>query len=208
MITYPFIITIAGGTSSGKTSVSRAIIETLGEDKITYISYDNYYFDLSHLSKSEIESVNFDHPISLDTYQLCKDLKQMINKQSISIPQYDFKTHTRQTDCLKVEPRNIILVEGILALHHPEIRNLSNLKIFVDTPADERLIRRIQRDITNRGRSLDEVIYQYKQTVKPMHEQFIEPTRVYADIIIPNGYNKTVVDLLVNSMLSTTRTEK
>ena len=208
MSKFPFIITIAGGTSSGKTSVSKAIIKNLGKDKITYISYDNYYFDLSHLTQSERANVNFDHPNSLDSQQLCQDLKQMINKQSISIPQYDFNTHTRRTDCLKVEPKNIILVEGILALHHPDIRKLSNLKIFVDTPADERLIRRIQRDISNRGRKLDDVIHQYQQTVKPMHEQFIEPTRVYADIIIPNGYNKTVVDLLVNSMLSNTGSEK
>ena len=193
-----YFIGISGGTSSGKTTVAKDIISKLGYDNITYISYDNYYFDLSHLSIEERGNINFDHPSSLDTEKLITDIKLLLNNKSIEMPIYDFITHTRSKSYKKINPSKIILLEGILALNNLELRNLMNVKIFVDTEADERFIRRLTRDIKDRGRDIHNIIDQYQTTVKPMHIQFIEPTKVYADIIIPSGYNSAAVDIMIN----------
>ena len=201
MESKPFVIGIAGGTSSGKTTVSQSIIKELGEDNITYISFDNYYYDLSHLEKRERDIVNFDHPNSLDHKLLIDHMKLLIQNKSIHMPHYNFCTHTREQDSTEIKSNPILLIEGILVLHYPEIRDMIDLTIFVDTPSDERLIRRIQRDMANRGRTLNDVINQYQKTVKMMHMQFVEPTKAFADFIIPNGYNEVVVKMLVNSMI-------
>ena len=197
-----YIIGIAGGTSSGKTTVANAIIESIGQDNICYLCHDYYYKDLSNLSKEEIEKVNFDHPNSLDTQLLIRDLEELIKGNSIKAPIYNFKTHTRLKETFKIiNPKKIILIEGILVLHNLKLRNLMNIKIFVDTEADERLMRRINRDRTDRGRTIASILEQYKNTVKPMHQQFIEPCKTYADVIIPSGYNQAAVDLVVSCLL-------
>lgn len=198
----PYIIGIAGGTSSGKTTVAKEIIKKIGNNNVTYINHDNYYKDLSHLSSEDRAKINFDHPNSLDTKTLFNDIQKIINKQEVNIPIYDFITHTRKKNTNFIIPKNIIILEGILIFNELNIRNFIDIKIFVDTPSDERLIRRIQRDIDERGRTLKNVIFQYKETVKPMHQQFIEPTKNYADFIIPNGYNSAVVDLVVDSLVN------
>ena len=198
----PYIIGIGGGTSSGKTTVAKAIVDKLGSNNITYISYDNYYKDLSYLAVESRNAINFDHPNSLDTILLIKHIETLINGKSIETPKYDFITHTR---CEKkgklLNPKKIILIEGILALHDYKLQKLMDIKIFVDTSPDERLIRRLDRDIKTRGRDYSSVIKQYQTTVKPMHLQFIQPTKEYADIIIPSGYNKAAVDIVINGLL-------
>lgn len=196
----PFIIGIGGGTSSGKTTVAKSIINRL-ENDITYISYDNYYLDQSHLCPEERSKINFDHPSSLDTDKLFNDLQDLINGKEIEMPIYDFVTHTRHKKSILVKPNKIFLIEGILTLNDIRLRNIMNIKIFVDTEADERFIRRLTRDLKERGRKIDDIIEQYKNTVKPMHVQFIEPTKVFADIIIPSGYNKAAVDIVINGLM-------
>lgn len=196
----PFIIGIGGGTSSGKTTVAKSIINHLEKD-ITYVSYDNYYLDQSHLSLGERSKINFDHPSSLDTDKLLEDLQDLINGKEIQMPKYDFVTHTRDKKSFLIKPNKIILVEGILALNNIKLRDLMDIKIFVDTEADERFIRRLTRDLSERGREIQDIIRQYQITVKPMHVQFIEPTKVFADIIIPSGYNKAAVDIVINGLM-------
>ena len=197
-----YIIGIAGGTSSGKTTVANAIIDNIGSENISYICHDYYYKDLSKISKEEIEKVNFDHPNSLDTQLLITDLKELMKGNTIRAPIYDFTTHTRLKDTSKIiKPKKIILVEGILVFHNQKLRDLMNIKVFVDTEADERLMRRINRDRTDRGRTITSILDQYRETVKPMHQQFIEPSKTYADIIIPSGYNQAAVDLVVSCLL-------
>ncbi len=198
----PYIIGIGGGTSSGKTTVAKEIIKNIDEESIAYLSYDNYYRDLSNLNPQERSKINFDHPSSLDTDLLINDVKQLINGTTIQTPIYDFVTHTRdQTQSKIITPKKIILIEGILALSNIDLRNLMDIKIFVDTEADERLIRRITRDIKERERKLEDIISQYQATVKPMHQQFIEPSKAYADIIIPSGYNDAAVKMVINGIL-------
>ena len=197
-----YVIGITGGTSSGKTSVANAIISCVGSDNISYLCHDYYYKDLSNICIAEIDRVNFDHPNSLDTNLLIQDLKQLLSGKNIRAPIYDFTTHTRLKDKTNlIIPKKIILIEGILVLHCKELRELMNIKIFVDTEADERLMRRINRDRIERGRTISSILEQYKNTVKPMHQQFIEPTKTYADIIIPSGYNQAAVDLVVSCLL-------
>ena len=194
------LVGVGGGTGSGKTTVSRAIRDKIGKDNITYIPHDKYYKDSSHLSESEKEKVNFDHPNSLDTELLISDLYKLYNGNIINIPIYDFKTHSRTSETEQIIPRNIILVEGILIYNNVELRNMINTKIYVDTEADERFIRRLKRDYSERGRTIDSIVEQYQTTVKPMHQQFVEPTKAYADIIIPSGYNKSAVDMVVSGL--------
>jgi uridine kinase len=195
-----YIIGIAGGTSSGKTTVSKAISDKLGVENISYLNYDNYYLDQSHLDITDRAKINYDHPSSLDTDQLIYDLKQLIMGKVVEIPIYDFITHTRLKTTQKVYPKKIILVEGILTLTNIVLGALFSLKIFVDTEADERFIRRLTRDIKERGRTVTQIVNQYQNTVKPMHQKFIEPYKSTADIIIPSGYNKAAVDLVTNSL--------
>lgn len=183
----PVIVGIAGGSASGKTTMARAIIENLGEEHISFIGHDNYYKNLHHLSLEDRGKVNFDHPDSLDTSLLIDHVQQLKNGQEVHIPTYDFNTHSRTSVTLHIQPRKIILVDGILIFSEPELIRLMDLKIFVDTADDIRLIRRIGRDTRERGRSVESVIDQYMKTVRPMHDLYVEPSKRKADIIVPAG---------------------
>ena len=199
----PLIIGITGGTGSGKSTVSKEISKNIHEKKMTVIQQDSYYKDQSHLTYEERVKTNYDHPFAFDNDLLIKHLKDLIANKAIEKPIYDFERHTRKKETIKVSPRDIIMLEGILILSEKKIRDLLDIKIFVDTDSDVRVIRRITRDINQRGRTLDSVIHQYMQTVRPSHLQFIEPSKRYADIIIPEGgYNKVAIDILVTKINS------
>lgn len=191
------IIGIAGGTGCGKTTVVNQILNELPETEVGVISQDAYYKDTSHLSYEERISINFDHPRSIDFELLENHLKALKRGESIHQPVYSFVTHNRTGDTIVTHPRKVMIVEGILILTPPELREMFDIKIFVHADTDERLIRRLKRDISERGRDLNEVLSRYQNTLKPMHEQFIEPTKAYADIIIPNNKHNTVaIDIL------------
>ncbi|WP_424494445.1 uridine kinase [Salinimicrobium sp. GXAS 041] len=191
------IIGIAGGTGSGKTTVVNQIIEELKNEEVDVISQDSYYQDTSHLSFEDRKKINFDHPKSIDFDLLVAHLKELKAGNNIQQPVYSFKEHNRTGETLEIEPRKVIIVEGILILTHPDIREMFDIKIYVHADSDERLIRRLKRDIAERGRDLDEVLNRYQTTLKPMHQQFIEPTKEFADIIIPtNRYNTVAVDIV------------
>lgn len=193
------IIGIAGGTGSGKTTVVHNILHQLSSEDVIVISQDNYYKDSSHLPFEERLEINFDHPRSIDFERLVDDLKKLKKGETIEQPVYSFLTHTRTDETLLTPPKRVVIVEGILVLTDPNLRAMFDLKIFVHADADERLIRRIKRDIQERGRDLDEVISRYQKTLKPMHEQFIEPNKKYADLIIPNEKKKNDVAIDVMS---------
>jgi uridine kinase len=194
----PLVIGIAGGSGSGKTTVANVILERVGAQHIAYLPHDAYYKDLSGLPHNQRTQINFDHPDSLDTDLLIQHVKQLINNQPIDLPIYDFKVHTRTTLTRRIQNQPIIIVEGILIFVEPELRELFDVKIFVDTDADIRFIRRLQRDITERGRSTESVIHQYLSTVRPMHLEFVEPSKRYADVIIPEGgLNVVAMDMVV-----------
>jgi len=178
------IIGIAGGTGAGKTTLAQSIIERLGNDKVVCLQHDSYYKDFSHLLPIERKKINFDHPDSLDTMLLIEHLQILLNGQPVERLNYDFANHTRETETKRVFPKDIIIVEGILVLDRDELRNLMNIKVFVDTESDIRFIRRLQRDVTERGRTMESVISQYLQTTRLMHIKFVEPTKKFADIII------------------------
>jgi uridine kinase len=191
------IIGIAGGTGCGKTTVVNTILNELPEGEVGVISQDSYYKDTSHLSYDERVKINFDHPRSIDFDLLVKHLKDLKAGIPIDQPVYSFVKHNRTGDTISTKPRKVMIVEGILILTNPEIRDLFDIKIFVHADSDERLIRRLKRDISERGRDIDEVLTRYQTTLKPMHEQFIEPMKEYADIIIPNNkYNTVAVDIV------------
>ena len=191
------IIGIAGGTGCGKTTVVNQLLRELPEGEVGVISQDSYYKDTSHLSFDERVKINFDHPRSIDFDLLAEHLKALRNNTPINQPVYSFVKHNRTGDVLLTHPRKVMIVEGILILTHPELRDMFDIKIFVHADSDERLIRRLKRDISERGRDLDEVLMRYKTTLKPMHNQFIEPTKEYADIIIPNNnYNTVAIDIV------------
>lgn len=193
------IIGIAGGTGSGKTTVVEQIVEELPKDEVCVISQDSYYHDTSHLSYAERVKINFDHPKAIDFELLVKHLKELRKGNTIEQPIYSFVEHNRTKETLKTYPKKVVIVEGILILTHPEIREMFDIKLFVHADSDERLIRRLKRDISERGRDLKEVLNRYQSTLKPMHQQFIEPTKEYADIIIPtNRYNTVAVKLIRN----------
>jgi uridine kinase len=198
---WPIILGVAGGTGSGKTTLATAIFESLGEENVTYISHDCYYHDLSHLPMSEREQANFDHPDSLDTALLISHLNDLKAGISVSIPTYDYGSHSRKQGMQKAASKPIILVEGILIFTDPELCNLLDIKIFVDTEDDIRLIRRIQRDTVERLRTVDSVIKQYLKTVRPMHREYVEPSKRNADIIVPTGLNSVALDLVVSKLL-------
>jgi uridine kinase len=194
----PLVIGIAGGTGSGKTTIADYLLETVGPEKIAFLPHDAYYHELSHLSPEERAKVNFDHPSSLETGLLIEHIHQLKSGKPIELPQYDFKTHTRTNQTTLIEPQQILIVEGILILAEPELRKLFDLKIYVDTDADIRFIRRLRRDIEERGRTTENVIGQYLDTVRPMHLEFVEPSKRYANVIIPEGgYNHVALDLIV-----------
>lgn len=191
------IIGIAGGTGCGKTTVVNQILKELPEGVVGVISQDSYYTDTSHLTYEERIKINFDHPRSIDFKLLVSHLKELKKNNPIHQPVYSFVKHNRTGDTILTHPRKVMIVEGILILTNPELRDMFDIKIFVHADSDERLIRRLKRDIAERGRSLKEILYRYKNTLKPMHEQFIEPTKEFADIIIPNNkYNTVAVDIV------------
>ncbi|HIV74776.1 MAG TPA: uridine kinase [Candidatus Pseudogracilibacillus intestinigallinarum] len=197
----PVIIGVAGGSGSGKTSVTRAICERFGEEKILVIEQDYYYKDQSHLTFEERLETNYDHPLAFDNELLVEHVKTLLNNKPIEKPVYDYKLHTRSQEVIHVEPKQVIIVEGILILEHLPLVDLMDIKVFVDTDADVRIIRRLLRDIKERGRSLDSVIQQYIESVRPMHLQFVEPAKRYADIIIPEGgENHVAIDLLATKV--------
>ncbi len=194
-----FIIGIAGGTGSGKTTVVEQIINELPQDEVCVISQDSYYKDTSNLSFKEREEINFDHPKAIDFKLLALHLNELRKGNTIEQPVYSFVDHNRTIETITTYPKKVIIVEGILILTHPEIRELFDLNIYVHADSDERLIRRLKRDMAERGRDLKEVLNRYQTTLKPMHQQFIEPTKEYADIIIPtNRYNTVAVNLIRN----------
>ena len=197
----PVIIGVTGGSGSGKTTVSRAIFEQLHGHSLLMLQEDSYYNDQIDMPFEERIKTNYDHPNAFDTELLVKQLKDLLDWKTIEKPIYDYTEHTRSSEVEKVEPKEVIILEGILVLNDPALRDLMDIKIFVDTDDDIRIIRRIQRDIEERGRSLQSVIDQYKSTVKPMYHQFIEPTKRYADIIVPEGgENQVAIDLLVTKV--------
>jgi len=191
------IIGIAGGTGCGKTTVVNQILHELPEGVVGIISQDSYYKDTSHLSYNERININFDHPRSIDFELLESHLKLLKENKPIHQPVYSFVKHNRTGDTIMTHPRKVMIVEGILILTNPALRDLFDIKIFVHADSDERLIRRLKRDIAERGRDLDEVLSRYQNTLKPMHNQFIEPMKEYADIIIPNNkYNTVAIDIV------------
>ena len=197
----PVIIGVTGGSGSGKTSVSRAIFDSLNGHSLLMIQEDSYYKNQDDISFDERVKVNYDHPNAFDTDLLIEQLSDLLEWKAIDIPVYDYVQHTRSKKTVHVEPKEVIIVEGILVLNDPRLRDLMDIKIFVDTDDDIRIIRRIKRDLEERGRSLQSVIDQYLSTVKPMYHQFIEPTKRYADIIVPEGgENQVAIDILVTKV--------
>jgi len=191
------VIGIAGGTGSGKTTVVNQILNELPADEVCVISQDSYYKATNNLTYQERTKINFDHPKAIDFELLVQHLKELKSGKIIEQPVYSFVTHNRIKDTLKTHPRKVVIVEGILIFNSKELRDLFDIKIFVHADADERLIRRVRRDIEERGRDVNEVLTRYQNTLKPMHQQFIEPTKNYADIIIPNDrYNTVAVDIV------------
>jgi uridine kinase len=194
----PLIIGIAGGSGSGKTTVAQAILQRVGPDRISFLQHDAYYKDLSGLPLAQRIEVNFDHPNSLDSELLTQHIRDLRDGRSVEVPIYDFSHHSRTTKTYTVQARGVILVEGILIFAEPSLRDLFDVKIYVDTDSDLRLIRRLQRDITERGRTTESVIKQYLNTVRPMHLEFVEPSKRYADVIIPEGgFNTAALDMVV-----------
>ncbi|RMD98259.1 MAG: uridine kinase [Calditrichaeota bacterium] len=191
------LIGIAGGSGSGKTLVAQTIYRELGSDKVIIIEQDAYYKDLSHLSPEERAKQNFDHPSAIDHDLLVQHIEDLLAGKSIEQPIYDFTTHTRKKETRRIGKHLIIVLEGILILDSPRLRDLMDIKVFVDTDADIRLIRRLRRDVSERGRTVESVLDQYEKSVRPMHLQFVEPSKRYADIIIPEGgRNVVAIDLL------------
>ena len=198
----PIIIGVAGGTGSGKTTVSQEILRRVGAERIAFIQHDSYYRDQSHLPAEERARLNYDHPNSLESELLVMHLRQLQAGRAVDMPLYDFTRHARRGESRHVEPRRVILVEGILIFAEPALREIFDVKIYVDTDADLRFIRRLRRDITERGRTVELVIEQYEKTVRPMHLEFVEPSKRYADLIIPQGgFNTVAMDMVVARIL-------
>lgn len=194
----PILIGLAGGTGSGKTTVAKSIYKNFENESICIIMQDSYYKDQSHLTLEERVDTNYDHPYAFDTDLLLDHIKALLKGESVDVPIYDFTNHTRKKETVRLTPKDIIIVEGILTLEDERLRDLYDIKLYVDTDADIRILRRLTRDIRDRGRTLESVISQYLNVVRPMHLQFIEPTKRYADLIIPEGgRNKVAIDILV-----------
>lgn len=198
----PIIIGVTGGSGGGKTSVSRAILAHFPDAKIAMIEHDSYYKDQSHLTFEERVTTNYDHPLAFDTDLMIDHLKELIAGRPVDIPIYDYTQHTRSDKSYRQEPQEVFIVEGILVLEDKRLRELMDIKLFVDTDDDIRIIRRIKRDMEERGRSLDNIIEQYTTVVKPMYHQFIEPSKRYADIVIPEGVSNLVAIDLINTKIA------
>jgi uridine kinase len=195
--TPPLVIAIAGGSGSGKTTVANVILDKVGAHRIAYLPHDAYYRDLTNLPPTQRAEVNFDHPESLETELLIDHVNTLKSWRPIDLPVYDFTHHSRTKETIRVNPQRVIIVEGILIFVEPRLRELFDVKIFVDTDADIRFIRRLTRDIQERGRSTEMVVHQYLNTVRPMHLEFVEPSKRYADIIIPEGgFNSVALDIV------------
>ena len=196
--TAPLVIGIAGGSGSGKTTVAQEILQRVGPDRIAFLQHDSYYKDLSGLPPTQRAEVNFDHPYSLETDLLIEHIAALRDGKAVEVPIYDFSAHSRTARTFTVQPRRVILVEGILIFTEAALRDMFDVKIFVDTDSDLRLIRRLERDIAERGRTVQSVIKQYQTTVRPMHLEFVEPSKRYADVIIPEGgFNTAALDMVV-----------
>ncbi|AJC73596.1 uridine/cytidine kinase [Pseudothermotoga hypogea DSM 11164 = NBRC 106472] len=201
------LIGIGGGTGSGKTTVAKRIVHSLGEERCAILPMDNYYKDMSHLPIEERRLVNYDHPDVIEHRLLVEHLRKLLHGEAVQIPTYDFVTYTRKVETLNFVPKKVILVEGIFALYYEELRELYELSLYVDTESDIRFIRRLMRDVKERGRSVESVVNQYLRTVKPMHDAYVEPTKRYADIIVPKGgHNDRAIEVVVNYI--TKRLEK
>ncbi|GEN56057.1 uridine kinase [Halolactibacillus alkaliphilus] len=197
----PIVIGVSGGSGSGKTSVTRSICDRFEDKSVLVIEQDFYYKDQSHLPFEERLKTNYDHPFAFDNDLLVEHMQQLLDHQEIKKPIYDFKRHTRSDDTMLVEPKEVIILEGILVLEDERLRDLMDIKVFVDTDADLRIIRRLLRDINERGRTIDSVIEQYLTVVRPMHLQFTEPTKRYADLIIPEGgENHVAIDIMATKI--------
>lgn len=197
----PLVIGIAGGSGSGKTSVTNRIYNVFKEHSVVVIEQDYYYKDQSHLEFEERLLTNYDHPLAFDTDLLIEHIGKLLDRETIEKPVYDYAIHTRSEQKITIEPKDVIILEGILVLEDERLRDLMDIKLFVDTDADLRIIRRLMRDINERGRTIESVIEQYLSVVRPMHNQFIEPTKRYADIIIPEGgHNEVAIDLMVTKI--------
>jgi len=202
-----FVIGIAGGTGAGKTTVARMLADAVRQDPVadedggvTRVPLDNYYRDLSHLDLAEREDVNYDHPSAFEWELVCDHLDALLSGEAIEMPQYDFSIHNRKDETVTVDPTDVVLLEGIFSLYDERVLDRLDLRVYVETDADVRIIRRIRRDVVERGRDLEGVVDQYLSTVKPMHEQFVEPTKRDADVIIPEGANRMAVELLTEKV--------
>jgi uridine kinase len=199
----PIVVGVAGGTGSGKTTIVTEILKDFGTQDVLLIQHDSYYRDRSHLSSDERANVNYDHPDALESSLLIEHLEHLLAGEMVEIPIYDFVTHTRKPEVHRVKPCKVIVVEGILILADSRLRDLFDIKVFVDTDADIRFIRRLERDIAERGRTRESVVTQYVQTVRPMHLEFVEPSKRYADVIVPEGgYNTVAVDMIITKIRS------
>ena len=194
----PIVIGIAGGTGSGKTTVANVILKRVGKDRIAYLPHDAYYRELKDLPPNQRAAVNFDHPDSLESELMLAHIIQLKEWESVNLPVYDFSTHSRTEKTIHIEPQPVIIVEGILIFAEAKLRQIFDVKLFVDTDSDLRFIRRLQRDIAERGRTMDKVIQQYLTTVRPMHLEFVEPSKRYADVIIPEGgLNEVAMEMVI-----------
>lgn len=208
MTKRPVVIGIAGGSCSGKTSVTRAIYDVFRDRSVVVIEQDYYYKDQSHMTFEQRLETNYDHPLAFDNDLLIEHINLLLEYKPVEKPVYDYVQHTRSSEVIHVEPKDVIIVEGILVLEDARLRDLMDIKLFVDTDSDLRIIRRIQRDIKERGRTADSVIEQYLSAVRPMHNMFIEPTKRYADVIVPEGGgNNVAIDLMVTKIKTILETE-
>ena len=195
----PVILGVAGGTGSGKTTVVQEIVRRLGPEEVAVVQHDSYYRDRGGIPPAERERINYDHPDALETPLLVEHVRSLLAGRSIDVPVYDFSTHTRTSDVMPLAPRKVVIIEGILVLAEPELRAQMSIRVFVDTDADIRMIRRLRRDMSDRGRTLESVVAQYLETVRPMHLEFVEPSKRYAHVIIPEGgENFVAIDMLVS----------
>ncbi|HZD10364.1 MAG TPA: uridine kinase [Candidatus Binatia bacterium] len=205
----PVVFGVAGGTASGKTTVASTILDAVGASQVAYLAHDAYYKDMSHLPLEERAQLNYDHPQSLETDLLVEHVQRLLAGDDVEVPIYDFTHHRRTADTKFVSASPIILIEGILIFTHRELRDLMDIKVYVDTDADVRFIRRLLRDMEERGRTLESIIKQYFETVRPMHLEFVEPSKRYADVIIPRGgLNKVALDMVVSRLLELLRQQE
>jgi uridine kinase len=201
----PFVIGIAGGSGSGKSTVTREVLASIGPNMASVLMQDDYYCDQTHLSPEERRTTNYDHPQAFDWPLMVQHVQALVRGEAIEMPVYDFAQDNRSRNTITVKPAPVVVIEGLFALFDADLRGLMSLKIYVDTAADVRFIRRLQRDISERGRSLDGVVKQYLETVRPMHKQFIEPSKRHADVILPHGANGPAVDIITTKVVTLIR---